>query len=164
VVEHIHPDDLLEHFRGVLAILADGGRYIFSTPHRFAGPSDVSRVFRQDIPLGMHLKEYTYRELIGLLKQAGFTRVTSPLRPPTSVRALLGRHINTKSSRLYLAYLRLLESVIAFLSRQSMRRAVSRMFKPLLYTTNIMLVAESKRRPRLPTRGIVHCCSAAHYQ
>ena len=81
VIEHMHPDDMLEHFRGVLAILVASGRYIFSTPHQVAGPSDVSRVFRQDAPIGMHLKEYNYRELNALLKQAGFMRVASPLRP-----------------------------------------------------------------------------------
>ena len=90
VVEHIHPDDLLEHFRGVLAILGPGGRYIFSTPHRFAGPSDVSRVFRRDTPVGMHLKEYTYRELLGLLKQAGFSaslRRCAPDKNPRPARS-----------------------------------------------------------------------------
>ena len=70
VIEHIHPADLLEHFKGVLSILSNGGKYILDTPHRYIGPSDVSRVFKCDRPLGMHLKEYTFQELKELLAQA----------------------------------------------------------------------------------------------
>ncbi|NQE52736.1 hypothetical protein C5S29_04015 [ANME-1 cluster archaeon GoMg3.2] len=31
VIEHLHPDDLYEHFKGALSILSSGGRYIFAT-------------------------------------------------------------------------------------------------------------------------------------
>ena len=63
VIEHLHPDDLVAHFAGVHAILKPGGRYALATPHAFEGPFDVSRVFGSERPQGMHLKEYTYREL-----------------------------------------------------------------------------------------------------
>lgn len=74
VIEHTHPDDLFDHFKGVFAILSNKGRYIFSTPHASVGPSDISRVFRHDRPMGMHLKEYTYREVAYLLKQLASNR------------------------------------------------------------------------------------------
>ncbi len=61
LIEHLHPDDLLDHLKGVHAILAPGGRYILSTEHRYTGPHDLSRVFCCDVAKGMHLKEYTYR-------------------------------------------------------------------------------------------------------
>ena len=146
VIEHIHPDDILEHFRGVFTILCNGGRYIFSTPHSVAGPSDVSGIFRQDTPVGMHLKEYTYGELVGLLKQAGFRRISTALRPPSTIRALLGERFNIKSSRLYLSYLQLLEKLIAVVPRQTIRRTVARLLKPLLFTSNILLIAETTAR------------------
>lgn len=39
VVEHLHPDDLASHFKGVAAILKTKGRYIFATPHSSVGPA-----------------------------------------------------------------------------------------------------------------------------
>lgn len=72
VVEHLHPDDLPEHFQTAFKILRPGGRYFFTTPHRYSGPADVSRVFRERSPMGLHLREYTYRELVDLAESAGF--------------------------------------------------------------------------------------------
>jgi SAM-dependent methyltransferase len=79
VIEHLHPLDLEEHFRGAYAILKTGGRYIFKTPHRYTGPHDVSKVFNKKIAEGMHLKEYTYFELSKVAKRAGFSTVVYPL-------------------------------------------------------------------------------------
>lgn len=62
VIEHLHPADVTEHFLGVRSILRDGGKYVLATPHTLAGPSDVSRVFKCDKPMGMHLEEYSYQE------------------------------------------------------------------------------------------------------
>ena len=70
LIEHLHPDDLTHHFKGVWYILRDGGKYVFRTPHAYVGPSDISRVLNCDKPIGMHLKEYTFGEVKGLLKQA----------------------------------------------------------------------------------------------
>lgn len=75
LIEHLHPEDLERHFVEARVILRRGGRYILSTPHRLTGPHDVSRIFDRPTAEGMHLKEYTYRDLIGALKRAGFRDV-----------------------------------------------------------------------------------------
>ena len=72
-LEHLHPDDVPLHFEMVHRILKPGGKYIFSTPHRFSGPHDVSRHFC-DTPEAFHLKEWTYREIFPVIKQAGFNK------------------------------------------------------------------------------------------
>jgi SAM-dependent methyltransferase len=75
VIEHFHPDDLLTHLEHARRILRPGGRYLFDTPHRSAGPHDLSRVFGFDRAEFMHLKEYTYDELADALRVAGFDTV-----------------------------------------------------------------------------------------
>lgn len=76
VIEHLHPEDIHRHFSSVSRILAPGGFYIFNTPHRFTGPYDISRVFNCDEPKGMHLHEYTFRELVWVAKETGFREVS----------------------------------------------------------------------------------------
>jgi SAM-dependent methyltransferase len=76
VIEHFHPKDILQHFKGVHSILKKGGHYIFSTPHMYTGPHDVSKVFQCATAKGMHLKEYKFEELIRVAREAGFTKVT----------------------------------------------------------------------------------------
>lgn len=73
VIEHLHPADIDIHMRNAKRILKPGGKYIFRTPHRYTGPHDISRYF-SDEPEGFHLKEWTYREISGLLKEAGYPR------------------------------------------------------------------------------------------
>lgn len=76
VIEHIHPDDTLAHFKLVNSVLRRKGIYFFRTPHRYSGPHDISRYF-SDVAEGFHLKEWTYGELIKVLKNAGFSSYTS---------------------------------------------------------------------------------------
>jgi len=76
VVEHLHPNDIVEHFLGVFRILKPGGRYIFHTPHKFFGLWDISRVFGKLEPMGMHLKEYMVYELVQALRTAGFKHIS----------------------------------------------------------------------------------------
>jgi len=71
-LEHLHPDDVDLHFQLANRVLKPGGCYVFSTPHRFSGPHDISRYF-SDEPLGFHLKEWTYREMFEILKANGFS-------------------------------------------------------------------------------------------
>ncbi len=73
-LEHIHPDEVPDHFRLVHNALRPGGRYILDTPHRFSGPHDISRYF-SDTPDGFHLKEWTHRELAQVARDTGFSRV-----------------------------------------------------------------------------------------
>lgn len=76
LIEHLHPDDVADHFAGARAILRpEVGRYILRTPSSVNGPHDVSRVFKLEQPIGMHLREYTVGELAGLLRSAGFRTV-----------------------------------------------------------------------------------------
>lgn len=133
LIEHLHPHDLVEHFRGALRILAPGGRYIFATPHAFFGPMDVSQVFGCETPKGMHLKEYTYAEIVRALREAGFTRIYGSFKLPRKVRRLLGGRPHPRLSRLYLRYLRLLESLIGALPTQHLKRRVARASKLLLF-------------------------------
>ena len=80
VMEHLHPDDAFDQLKSIATALRPGGKYIFNTPHRFAGPGDISKYF-DEVATGFHLKEYTFSEIVGLLRNAGFSklRVTTPL-------------------------------------------------------------------------------------
>lgn len=71
-LEHIHPEDHEYHMETVYRVLKPGGLYIFDTPHLYSGPHDASRGFTY-IHEGMHLKEWTYREMSALVKKTGFT-------------------------------------------------------------------------------------------
>jgi SAM-dependent methyltransferase len=74
LVEHFHPEDTETHFQNAHRILRDGWKYGFRTPHRFMGPCDVSQYFCDEAE-GFHLKEWTLREIVPLLKRVGFSRV-----------------------------------------------------------------------------------------
>jgi len=82
VIEHFHPDDIITHFKEVYSILTLGGKYIFSTPHKYTGPHDISLVFKSKQCQGMHLKEYTYKELISVAKLSGFTKINIAYHKP----------------------------------------------------------------------------------
>lgn len=142
VIEHMHPDDLSAHFLGVYTILKPGGQYILATPHRYDGPADVSRVFRCETPQGMHLKEYTYRELAELLTNAGFSGVAAPLRLPKKLRKLSHGRLKPMVSVSYLRYLQGLEIIIGRLPAQEYRRIVAKVAKLALFASNLMIVAK----------------------
>jgi 2-polyprenyl-3-methyl-5-hydroxy-6-metoxy-1,4-benzoquinol methylase len=142
VVEHIHPADLVEHFRGARAILRDGGRYAVVTPQVFTGPNDVSWVFACNRPEGMHLKEYTHGEIIAAMKEAGFRRVRAVFRVPVQHRARLGPLARPRASAVFTIYVRLLEIVMGLLPTHSLRRTASRIFRPLLFPSNVMVIGE----------------------
>jgi ubiquinone/menaquinone biosynthesis C-methylase UbiE len=79
LIEHLHPEDAIVQLKGIYRCLTNGGKYICITPHRFKGPSDISKYF-DDSPKGLHLKEYTNCELYRLCKQIGFTKIQYILR------------------------------------------------------------------------------------
>jgi len=73
IIEHFHPDDVVDHFRLVWRLLKPGGRYVFRTPHALTGPHDVSQYFSFE-PEGFHLKEWNFVELRTLLERQGFSQ------------------------------------------------------------------------------------------
>jgi SAM-dependent methyltransferase len=76
LLEHLHPADVTEHLQSVYRCLAAGGRYILSTPHRYAGPHDISRYFDNEAR-GLHLHEYTLGEIASVLRSVGFSGLFS---------------------------------------------------------------------------------------
>ncbi|CUU05324.1 MAG: methyltransferase domain-containing protein [Fimbriimonadales bacterium] len=79
VLEHLHPEDALEHLREVYRTLTQGGYYICRVPHRFTGPHDISKYFTEQAS-GLHIKEYTYYELAVLFRKAGFSRLNALIK------------------------------------------------------------------------------------
>jgi SAM-dependent methyltransferase len=74
VVEHVHPEDVIQHLAEVHRVLKPGGIYYSVTPNRLLGPHDISRYF-DTVATGLHLKEYTIGELAELYRNAGFHEI-----------------------------------------------------------------------------------------
>ncbi len=74
LMEHLHPEDAVEQLREIHRSLAPGGVYACITPNRLHGPRDVSASF-DEVATGLHLREYTARDLRELMLQAGFAEV-----------------------------------------------------------------------------------------
>jgi SAM-dependent methyltransferase len=73
-IEHLHPDDAMEHIRNVYEILAPGGVYACLTPNRLNGPHDISKYF-DPIASGLHIKEYSNVELGNIFVKCGFSKI-----------------------------------------------------------------------------------------
>jgi SAM-dependent methyltransferase len=124
-IEHLHPDDALDHAIDMRRALGDGGRYICITPNRLLGPHDISKHF-DDVATGLHLREYTFTDLARLLRQAGFRRV----------RALRGIGVEPRPSPLWRC--RVAEALLGSLPRRLRLRLLERIapdarepFRPL---------------------------------
>lgn len=100
LMEHLHPNDAMQQLRNLHRALRPGGVYICRTPSRLSGPHDVSAYF-DEVATGFHLREYAYRDLSALFREAGFRRleafvvlrgrfVPHPLFPVLALEALLG--------------------------------------------------------------------------
>lgn len=76
VMEHLHPEDALEQLANIHRALKPGGKYVCVTPNRLNGPHDISRYFEKTAA-GLHLKEYTFAELSGLMRESGFRHVSA---------------------------------------------------------------------------------------
>ena len=142
VIEHIHPDDLLAHLQSVRLILADDGKYIFTTPHKFIGPSDISKVFKCDKPLGMHLKEYSYIEIRELLMKSDFKRVKAVWNIPGKINRILNIPFKPYCSCLLYSYLCAIERIISFIPYQFIRRKATLVSRFIFFTPSIFIVAE----------------------
>ena len=80
VLEHIPPDEALAYVRRACELLVPGGAMVTISPNWHIRPSDVTCAFcaPRTEAAGVHLKEYTLREVTRLLKAAGFRRVATP--------------------------------------------------------------------------------------
>ena len=142
VIEHLHFDDIIEHFRGVHFILRKGGQYIFRTPHNYFGPCDVSWVFKCEKPRGMHLKEYTYYEIKEALIKSGFNQIYAVIRIPNiSIIRWLGALIKTRPSRNYLNYSIFVEKMVSVVPEHRFRRAAAQFAQLAFFLPSIFVVA-----------------------
>jgi SAM-dependent methyltransferase len=84
LMEHLHPEDAIEQLHEIHRILKPGGGYVCVTPSCINGPHDCSAYF-DDLPCpirgknyaatGLHLKEYTTREIVQVFLDVGFREV-----------------------------------------------------------------------------------------
>jgi 2-polyprenyl-3-methyl-5-hydroxy-6-metoxy-1,4-benzoquinol methylase len=139
VIEHLHPDDLDRHLEGCLALLRPGGTYVFRTPHSYTGPHDISVVFGLVAPVGMHLREYTARELRDRLRASGFEKVTAVLHFPHGVT--VPGHA-AFASRLYMRYLTMAEAMLKPLAPRTRRQIAGLLPGPL--KPRVFLVATAR--------------------
>jgi SAM-dependent methyltransferase len=93
VFEHIPPDEIRDYLRRIRDLLTPDGLLITVTPNWHMRPSDVTKCVcpPRTEAVGLHLKEYTLREVTALLRECGFYRVTTPLFVTRRRIALGGR-------------------------------------------------------------------------
>ncbi|HET6348976.1 MAG TPA: class I SAM-dependent methyltransferase [Candidatus Krumholzibacteria bacterium] len=72
VIEHLHPEDAALQITSVLRALKPGGCYLCVTPNRLNGPHDISQFF-DTVATGLHMKEYTYRDIDAFFRRMGYT-------------------------------------------------------------------------------------------
>jgi 2-polyprenyl-3-methyl-5-hydroxy-6-metoxy-1,4-benzoquinol methylase len=98
VLEHVPPVRVTEFLTVVRELLREDGLLVVVTPSALTGPHDVTRHFRPPgtPPEGLHLREYTLRDLVSVLRAAGFggtmgTGIVASvlgLRPRLSMRSI----------------------------------------------------------------------------
>lgn len=147
VIEHLHPEDLIVHFKSAYKILIKQGRYIFTTPHCHTGPHDISAIFGYDNPKGMHLKEYTYKELSDSLKLAGYKyiycAVPAKIKKILSVLGIKKEEQITAIGVFYLNMMLMVENILFAIPIKKVRRFFSRLLRKVyLFADNIFLVAQ----------------------
>ena len=93
VFEHIPPDEIGDWLRRIYRMLPPGGQLLTITPNWHVRPSDVTAAVRppRTEATGLHLKEYTLREISGMLARAGFARIATPLVVLPKRMVLCGR-------------------------------------------------------------------------
>jgi SAM-dependent methyltransferase len=73
LLEHLHPEDTIDHLKEIYRVLKPGGRYMCITPSRVTGPHDISCYFDYQAT-GLHLQEYDYGTLCYIFRNAGFQK------------------------------------------------------------------------------------------
>jgi glycosyltransferase involved in cell wall biosynthesis/SAM-dependent methyltransferase len=119
LIEHLHPDDAVAQLGAIRRALAPGGRYVCVTPNRLNGPHDVSAAFDR-VAKGLHLREYSRRDLDAMFRHAGFVRVDC-------VAAVKGRWLRVPAG-LVATIEKLLERLPLSLARALARRLPLRPF------------------------------------
>ena len=81
VLEHLHEHDAPPHLTEMLRVLRPGGRYWIVTPNALLSRGSAAR-FGVDVQADgdVHLKEWTYSQLIVAARKAGFTNMRTPWR------------------------------------------------------------------------------------
>ena len=130
VVEHLHPDDILTHFRTARILLKPGGSYIVRTPHRRHGGHDLSRVFGLKTAVFLHLHEFTYREFDYICHETGHSKALGVVSLGPVSRKLGW----WKASRLFYIYMTLLDNIDSSLNgtrrgKEAFRK-LSRLLQP----------------------------------
>jgi SAM-dependent methyltransferase len=141
VVEHLHPDDLQTHFENAYKILKEGGLYIARTPHRSAGPHDLSQVFGLSESVFMHLHEFGYGDFQALMKAAGFSSLYAVLRLPLLSRMTNFYRLSSWFFRYQLLMDRLEER---FIRSPHGRRFFRKLFRRLLLLESSIWIAGQK--------------------
>jgi SAM-dependent methyltransferase len=130
VIEHLHPEDAVLQLASILKCLRPGGCYVCVTPNRLNGPHDISQYF-DTVATGLHMKEYTYRDLDRFFRDNGFE----------DTRACLG--FRGRFAALPVACIGALETVLSVLPAR-LRIAVGR--TPLF--EKLLIIRFVARRPR----------------
>ncbi|MBN1911125.1 MAG: methyltransferase domain-containing protein [Pirellulales bacterium] len=93
VFEHLLPDETHDYLRRIHSMLAPGGCLVTITPNWHRRPSDITRVFcpPRTEAAGLHLREYTLRQMVAQLHSAGFRRVATPLLATPDRLVVCGR-------------------------------------------------------------------------
>ena len=81
VFEHIPPDEIADCLRKIHDLLVPGGQLVTFTPNWHMRPWDITGDVcpPRTEAAGLHLKEYTLREVNRLLRETGFRHVATPL-------------------------------------------------------------------------------------
>jgi hypothetical protein len=81
VWEHIPPDEICDWLKRIHGLLAPGGQLVTITPNWHMRPFDATALAYppRTESQGLHLKEYTLRDVRRMLYAAGFTKVATPL-------------------------------------------------------------------------------------
>jgi SAM-dependent methyltransferase len=132
VIEHLHPEDAAMQAASLLKALRPGGCYVCVTPNRLNGPHDISMFF-DTVATGLHMKEYTYRDLDRFFRGLGYD----------TTRACLG--MKGRFAALPVAFIGAVEGVLSWMPAR-IRVAIGR--TPLFQRLLIIRFVARKPRPR----------------
>ncbi|MCX7919970.1 MAG: class I SAM-dependent methyltransferase [bacterium] len=112
VLEHIVPDEADDFIVRCKSKLKPGGWLVTVTPNRFIGPYDVSRHFlpKGTPAQGLHLKEYSFQELIELISRNEFNKIIT-LPAAASISVKLGCK---KGARIWMYKSKLFETILGY--------------------------------------------------